>query len=264
MNFSKPRSLLSFIYNTTMVPSYRTEMHMDMRRAFERFGVTNGVAQAACFNIEQATYGFRTTTDDVAAKRVINGAKYDAAKALIAEAAPILFKEVADELVRFAVEKRDDEAVAPLAGEISPTSAPRAPKTGFGPLSIPAAEGSPTLTRPDPAGVGTAMGVMAGGISPTNYPFLSYGYYFFHYRAARAAILADPSGSIEAVKTLAGLVGPAGEVEGYLAVHKAFLRLGEVMNAKEAVSAAAARELIVPVCRLLATEYETVDCLYCW
>jgi hypothetical protein len=273
MTFSKPRSLLSFIYNTTMVPNYRTEMHMDMRRAFERFGVTNGVAQAACFDIEQATYGFRTTTSDVAAKIVINGADYDSAKALIEKAAPVLFKEVADELVTFVLEKRDDEELAPLAREISPTSPPAADKTGFGPLAISTASGALQLVRPAPGPDGAKGGGMAGmagmaamaaGNVRANYPFLSYAYYFFHYRAARTAILGDPSGSMKAIESLAGLVGPAGEAQGYQAVHKAFLKLGEMMNSKQDVSAGEARELIIPVCRLLAKEYETVDCFCCW
>ena len=271
MTFSKPRSLLSFVYNTTMIPNYRTEMHMDMRRAFERFGVTNGVAQAACFDIEQATYGFRTTTNDVAAKIVINGSDYDSAKALIEKAAPVLFKEVAGELVTFVLEKRDDEALAPLAREISPTSPPAADKMGFGPLAIlTASSGALELVRPAPGPDGAKSGVMAGmaamaaGNAPTNYPFLSYAYYFFHYRAARTAILGDPSGPLQAIESLAGLVGSAGGAQGYSAVHKAFLKLGEMMNSKQDVSADEARELIMPVCRLLAKEYETVDCLCCW
>lgn len=245
MSRSKPNTLLSFVCNATGVPGYRTEMHMDMRRSFERFQVDNGVAQGACFELERAAYDLRLSTSDPAMVVPINGGLYAAGRARAEEASPVLFKEVADEIVGMVVNATNFDG---LSAEIDPNGVPGTAISGFGPITI------------------GADGVVAVAQNPRRDILLEYLYYFFHFKEARAAIMRDMSGVARAADKIDLFFQIPRDSAGNPQVLGALQKLGALMDApvRTGVTDAAVRPLALEVCGLLALEYAQIDIPICW
>lgn len=255
MSASKPETLLSFIYNTTCVPAYRTEMHMDMRRAFERLKVVDGAAQDACFEIEKAAYELRTSSSGVAASQPVNVANYAAAKARMAQAAPALFSELVGQIVAMVVAKADFSAVAPLEREIDVNAfSPQVGQeiVGAGPIAFPE---WPTLAVADNS---EAPG-------SRHHLLLAFAYYFFHYKSARAAIIKNKMIGFErAARSLAAFSPVPLNKSGQPAIVDTLLELGRMTDSPEPVPAAVIEPLARDLCDLLAVEYEGPGWLACW
>ena len=168
MTASKPETLLSFIYNATATPSYRSEMHNRMQTAFARFAVTDPTAQAGCFDVERAAYELRMTSQDVQGTKPKPGAANDhaAAVALMERSTIQLFGQVARELKGFLAQP---SAVPALHEEIAPLEGTPQQAMGFGPICI---ENGQPRVRTD-----------------RRFTLLAYVHYFVHYPAVRALIL---------------------------------------------------------------------------
>ena len=180
MTASKPNTLLSFIYNATVTPSYRSEMHNRMQTAFARFGVTDPTAQAGCFDVERAAYELRITSQDVMGTKPKPGAANDhaAAIALMERSTVQLFGQVAVELKSYLAQPG---AVPALHEEIAPLEGTAQQALGFGPICID--NGQPRV-RTD-----------------RQFTLLAYAHYFVHYPAVRALILQHLGGLPAAQQT---------------------------------------------------------------
>jgi hypothetical protein len=247
MSASKPITLLSFICNTTGTPAYRTEMHMDMRRAFQRFAVDNGTAQGACFEIERAAYDLRTSSSDAFALVPANGALYADADARMRAAPRILFNELVNEIVAMVL---NPSAFVDLNDELDPNRKPDVVIKGFGPISRNADSGGLLVSD----NIGTKA-------APKPHLLLDYVYYFFHFKEARAAILKDMSGVERAADAIAQSSGaiPAEVIQ-------TLQKLGSMMDSTSSTSVteAAVRPLAQILCNHLASEYEGRGWRKCW
>jgi hypothetical protein len=263
---SKPKTLLSFIYNTTVVPNYRTEMHMDMRRSFERFKVTDGATQAACFQIEEAAYWFRQATSDVEAKQIINQTLYEDAQRTMVAGTEALFAQLETELAWMVLHKPEFETQAPLEREINVNGADGQERIGFGPVALPPASGVRMVKPMAEAGAGAPRPRMGArpGAAPW-YPFLSYVYYFFHYKEVRAELRRNPLDLEQALAPLSGALKPAADASR-LPVLDALLALGESMDSgtRSKATPSDIRGNVKELCDVLSLEYRLFDWPWCW
>lgn len=168
MSASKPQTLLAFIYNATVTPSYRTEMHTRMESGFERFDVADKAAREACFAVERAAYELRVSSEDVQgtkpkARFVERHTKAVAAMNLSTVA---LFNAQKRELKQLLITQPQ---VPPLYKEVAPLDGTPRQAGGIGPVVI----------RDGKAQV----------LSDRFFPLLAYVYYFAHYPDLRPAIL---------------------------------------------------------------------------
>jgi hypothetical protein len=253
MSKTKPHTLLSFVCNTTGTPAYRTEMHMDMRRAFQRFEVNNGAAEASCFEIERAAYDIRVSSADAFELVPLNGTLYADAQDRMRHAPRVLFEELTNEIVAMVL---DPSAFGDLGVELDPDAQPAAGITGFGPISI-------------TANASVAVSDNGAGTNPPTVPYLllEYVYYFFHFKDARAAIMNDTSGIERAADAIEQSFGPIPRSSnGKPEVLQTLLSLGTMMDAtaRSAVTEVAVRPLALALCTLLASEYSVRGHKRCW
>jgi hypothetical protein len=228
---SKPITLLSFIYNTTGSPAYRTEMHMDMGVAFDRFKVTDAQTRESCFKVEKAAYELRVFSSDAKASIPIDGERYRKAGSDLKVSVADLFAALEKELGNFVRERNYDEPN--LGREIDPTRTGQ-PVVGFGTVVL-----VPEEVKVAPNGW---------------HLLLDYVYYFFHFRRARAAIRLDTAGVVAALKKI-------GEADRADAVVRALFRVGEVLDGRDNPDVDAEIGII---CDALAREYEDRGWLTCW
>jgi len=156
-------------------------MHMDMRRAFQRFAIDNGTAEGACFEIERAAYDLRTSSSDAFALVPHNVPLYASAQVRMSNAPRILFEELESEIVAMVL---NPTTFGDLNAEVDPNGQSEAGITGFGPISI--NRGGASVAVSDNNGTTDQP--------PLRHLLLDYVYYFFHFKAARVAISADTSG----------------------------------------------------------------------
>jgi hypothetical protein len=229
MTHSKPRNMLSFIYNTTGIGGYRTEMHADMRLAFERFELMDGSAQAACFRIEKAAYDMREASRDAEAKQPIDLPRYVRAETEMKLASQELFKQLSIELTNMVI----DGAPQPLSGW---------PSEQLSGLRLLERRGD-KLT-----------------IVPTSRTLLlDYVYWLVHFPQLRAALL-DPAHGID--KVLTQLCGDADSVQ---AIKQSLNTITAQLDApKGPATYSDVRAQVNTLCEALALEYSSQGWLVCW
>ncbi len=177
MTAFKPKGLLSFVYNATGVPAYRTEMHLSMTEGFKRFAVTDPLDHAACFAVERAAYERR-----VIAKGHVDGElprplrqgggasrtrnqSLATNRAELTKAAEDLFDRVGKQLILGA----EPHGFQDLRSEIDPGAPAGTRAVGFGPVR---------LTEKDVVEAVPDFGLLLG-----------YVYYIVHFPDTRPSIL---------------------------------------------------------------------------
>lgn len=233
MSRHKPHSLLSFIYNTTIDPPYRLEMHSDMETSFERFGVKTSSTKTSCYEVEQAAYWLRNSSNDVEASGKVNGNENENGKQQMGASAKVLFGDLAVELgPRIAQSKNGSILGTPLS--LALALDPRAPANG------------PAEAPWSPMGVTKDgdVAVKTGGL------LLEYFYFFCHFPAARKTIVAN-------MQVLTAAFGNP------TAVASALKDLDVALD-NPAASAGLIQPAVDVVCEELAVEYETQGWPRCW
>lgn len=224
MTYTKPHSMLSFIYNTTGIGSFRGEMHADMRLAFERFELLDGAAQNACFGIEKAAYTLRTVCADAEACKPSDQKRFDQAKQEMKSASEALFKQLSIELTTMI-----SAGGTQLAGDF-----PSEQLTG---LRL----------------VQSANGVQIESTSKTL--LLDYVYWLVHFPQLSAALL-HPNNGMERV--LQKLPNPLKIKQAIVAIATA------LDNPQRAPTYANLRPEVDTLCEALAFEYSMWGWLVCW
>jgi hypothetical protein len=227
---SKPISLLSFIYNTTGSPAYRTEMHVDMVDAFNRFRIEDKDTRTACFEIEKAAYELRIASSDAAARTPSSPTLYKQGLDNIQTSSRKLFHKLKEELVLMV--QRERPPAVPLEREIDPTAQHRETVSGSGPVSL--AGGQVQILEAPP------------------FLVLDYVYYFFHFPDLRNEIV-KARGVATALSKVAGASGD---------VLSALGRLAAAMN-RTGSSDQVAGDVGV-LCDCLALEYQDRGWRKCW
>ncbi|HET9931532.1 MAG TPA: hypothetical protein VFQ35_12620 [Polyangiaceae bacterium] len=244
MSQRKPRGLLSFIRNTTGVAAYRDEMHVDMRAAFERFGITDGAVQAVCFDVERAAYEIRRSSDDRFGRHAspFAASRHSAARKLMAESSLALFRELSNDL---SVRLLAREELAPgldLAHEVRKDAPPSGVVRGEGPIELHAERIEVVAER-------------ELGEAPL---LLDIVYYFFHFPSTRAPLLS--SHALE--RAVDAIAQKSGERNLYAQVHEGLTALDHYLRAGEPASRVSS--LVERLCELLAVEYDDRASCYCW
>jgi hypothetical protein len=234
---STPRTLLSFIYNTTGLAAYRREMHLDMRDAFKRFGISDGAVRDACYEIEEAAYEMRTFSTDRLARKPTNLAYWRAARAKMFESTRVLFGILSEDLAFRVVNPPSNDATA------------AAPAVEFQPdrYASLAREGEKVVVRD------------FDGDLREPYLLLDYLYFFFHYPQLQAQILAS-KGLEAALDELNA--NPAGKARELAAKAKGALQA--LAAGQRASKSADIRAFTDDVCAALAQEYCDRASQKCW
>lgn len=243
MSSRKPQGLLSFVRNTTGAAAYRDEMHVDMRTAFERFGIVDGRVQGVCFDVERAAYEIRRSSDDRFGRHAspLSAARHTAARKLMADSSAALFRELASDLTLRLLAREDLGAGLDLAHEIC-KDPPVGVVRGDGPIELNA------------AGV-SVLDARELGEAPL---LLDIVYYFFHFPITRAPLLQSRAlgRAVQAIEQKSGEQNLHAEVRDALAVLDRYATSGEPSSR--------VGPLVTRLCELMAIEYDDRASCYCW
>lgn len=243
MSQRKPKGLLSFIRNTTGAAAYRDEMHVDMRTAFDRFGVVDGVVQGVCFDVEKAAYEIRRSSQDRFGKLAspLAAARHTAARQLMAESSRALFRELARELTQRLLAGEDLSAGLDLASELC-KDPPAGVVRGDGPIEL-------------HAGRVHVLDERELGEAPL---LLDILYYYFHFPETRASLRQSHAlrAAVEAIAQ------KSGEERLHAEVEEALEELERFMAKQESAKRVAL--LVDRLAELLAIEYDDRASCYCW
>jgi hypothetical protein len=235
VSLNRPHSLLSFIYNTTVDPPYRLEMHMDMEVAFKRFEVLAEPVREACYGVEQAAYRLRSSSDDIFAAHAVDTQVHGEGLEQMASSTKSLFLSLAAELVE-SIRRSENGTV--LENRISLARCLNHQAQGG------VADAPWSALAVGPKGEVTAR---------TGARLLEYVYFFMHFEEARTTMMENLLALIGSVR---GLVEVEKVCQALFVFHR---RLeGQKMNDMELWGAG--RDL----CSFLQQEYEHGGYLDCW
>ena len=243
MSQRKPKGLLSFVRNTTGAAAYRDEMHVDMRSAFERFGIVDGGVQGVCFEVERAAYEIRRSSDDRFGRHAspLAAARHADARKLMRDSSAALFRELASDLTVRLLAREELGAGVDLAHELR-----KDPLVGVirgdGPIEL----------------NGDRVSVLDSRELDEAPLLLDLVYYFFHFPSTRTPLLQSRAleHAVDAIAQKNGERNLYAEVRDALAVLDRYLASGE--------PAPRVGPLVTRLCELLAVEYDDRASCYCW
>lgn len=243
MSQRKPKGLLSFIRNTTGVAAFRDEMHVDMRVAFERFGVVDGSVQGVCFDVERAAYEIRKSSQDRFGKRSapLAAARHAAARQLMIDSSRALFRELARDLTARLLAGEDLNGGLSLAREIC-KDPPADGVRGEGPIEL----------RGDAI---TVLEARELGEAPL---LLDILYYYFHFPETRGPLRQSRA----LARALEAIAQKSGSERLHAEVVEGLAELDRFMTTKGSPSRIA--PLVARLGELLAIEYDDRASCYCW
>lgn len=222
MTSSKPKTLLSFVHNTTDISAYRDEMHSDLRASFERFGIVDPEVHSAWLRLNQAVQELRESSADPSFQTPTDVSKHSAGLAKLRVATGEIFEAIGRELEELVLPKEDftDELQLDLEGE--------------GSIAI--------------DDVGTLVVVPTRKLGEPRL-LLDFVYYFFHFPETRSVIM----GNQALLEAFYALGDPALVPVG----HRALQRLDRFMEGSLPLDdLAEKRRHIAALCEMLQLEYE--------